>query len=64
MSKQLKEHVQHEFEKFDKEYFRPWIDGLVDDFEFTNTSHRAEWNGRQIWDGNKEDLYDLFKSQS
>lgn len=63
LPKQLKEHVQHEFEKFDKEYFRPWIDGLPDDFEFTNTHYQAEWNGRQIWDGNKEDLYDLFKSK-
>jgi hypothetical protein len=63
LPKELKQHVQQEFEKFDKKYFRPWIDSLPQDFEFANTHYPAEWNGRQPWDNNKEHLYEKFKSR-
>tara|TARA_B100000941_G_scaffold263258_1_gene216540 strand:- start:65 stop:967 length:903 start_codon:yes stop_codon:yes gene_type:complete len=61
LPQELKEHVQQEFEKFDKEYFIPWIESLPQDFEFKNTHYEADWNGRQPWDGNRDHLYEKFK---
>jgi len=61
LPQELKQHVQKEFEKFDKEYLVPWIESLPQDFEFANTHYNADWNGRQPWDGNKDHLYEKFK---
>lgn len=63
LPKELKQHVQDEFDKFDKEYLKPWIDSLPEDFQFANTDYEADWNGRQPWDNNKHHLYEKVKTR-
>jgi organic radical activating enzyme len=63
LPKELKQHVQNEFDKFDTEYLKPWIDSLPQDFEFANTNYEADWNGRQPWDNNRNHLYEKVKTR-
>lgn len=63
LPKELKQYVQQEFDKFDNEYLKPWIDSLPQDFEFANTNYKADWNGRQPWDNNKHHLYEKVKNR-
>jgi hypothetical protein len=63
LPKELKQHVQNEFEKFDNEFLKPWYENLATDFSLPNKDYEADWNLPQIWDQDKEKFYLKFKDK-
>ena len=66
LPKELKEHVQEEFEKFDNEWFKPWIEKADNNFRLQNQSYQFsidEWNKGQLWDENPHEYYLKFKDK-
>jgi hypothetical protein len=66
LPKELKEYVQEEFEKFDNEWFKPWIEKADSSFRLQNQSYQFsidEWNKGQLWDENPHEYYLKFKDK-
>jgi hypothetical protein len=75
LPRELKEYVQHEFDKFDNEFFQPWVDNLSEDArvlghkfkEPTETrdkwNERDEWNHDGMWYGTKRKFYNRWKDK-
>ena len=66
LPKELKEHVQQEFEKFDNEWFKPWIAKAGKNYRLKNQSYQFsidEWNKGQLWDEDPHEYYLKFKDK-
>tara|TARA_B100001057_G_scaffold419891_1_gene439945 strand:+ start:3270 stop:4802 length:1533 start_codon:yes stop_codon:yes gene_type:complete len=75
LPRELKEYVQHEFDKFDNEFFKPWVDDLSEDsrvlghkFKEPKQSRekwneRDEWNHDGMWYGTKRKFYYRWKDK-
>ena len=66
LPKELKEYVHEEFEKFDNEWFKPWIEKADGNFRLQNQSYQFsidEWNKGQLWDENPHEYYLKFKDK-
>ena len=58
--------MQEEFEKFDNEWFKPWIEKADSSFRLQNQSYQFsidEWNKGQLWDENPHEYYLKFKDK-